>query len=371
MFCKHALFISASIVFAPSLLGCIFVNGNGPDDTTGGDTTEQDIAAYEAKQAQLEQHRQVFRKNAMEPAGVGTRLFWLEFPGFDPSLHSFDTKTNVSTDYGFSIGTGDQYNYRASDQIVVTAEAAGDKVVYHAFRLDKPEEQIDELSLPTPGNGVRWWAYAPDQGDVYYVTTIDSTALWKWTPGAGQPVELMTLEDTGAQIGEFWDFGVDGNTMIFIEGGRIWSLDIAAKKSKWLGNETESTSAFWENDGVLFSTAKGPFFYSYQSQSLSDISAAIASSGYQLSDTFKSSHLYYQDLARHQSKVGYIGSSGVFTYDLGTKTVKPILLNARDNSITYRYPVLLSDGTLFVKGLESTSGATGADGPLFRVDGAL
>jgi membrane-bound inhibitor of C-type lysozyme len=40
-------------------------------------------------------------------------------------------------------------------------------------------------------------------------------------------------------------------------------------------------------------------------------------------------------------------------------------LNARDNSIVYRHPTVLANGTLFVKGLESASGATGADGPTF------
>lgn len=368
MISKHALIVSATLALSPSLLGCIFVNGNGPGDTmTGGDTTEKDIAQYDATQAQLEQRRTVFNNNAMEPTGWGTRLFWLEFPGYDPSLHSYETSGSVTTHYKFPIGSGDKYNYRASEKIVVTAELKGDKVVYHAYRIDKPEESLGELSLPNPGSGIRWWAYAPDQEDVYYVTTDDGTQLWKWTPGQAAGTMLMKLEDTGAQVGEFWDFGVDGNTMIFIESGRIWSLDIAAKKSTWLGNKTESTSAFWDKDGVLFSTAEGPFFYNFAGGSLTDVAAAIDSSGYKLNDTFQNVHRYNTDLARSKNVMGYIGSSGFFTYDLGTKAVKPVLLNARDNSVTYRYPVVLDDGTMFVQGLESESGSIGADGPLFRV----
>jgi hypothetical protein len=55
-------------------------------------------------------------------------------------------------------------------------------------------------------------------------------------------------------------------------------------------------------------------------------------------------------------------------YDLATHTTRPVLLDARDNSIVYRHPVLLENGKLFVQGLESTSGATGAEGGWYEVD---
>ena len=365
---KVASILSTIIVLAPALSGCIFLgNNNGSGGSTGGDSTEQDIAQYEALQAQLEQHRQVFKKGASELAGVGNRLFWLQFPGFDPSVHSYDATTSQQVDYSFSIGGGDKYNYRASEQLVVTAEPAGDKVIMHAYAIGKSGQLVGDLSLPAPTDGARWWAYAPDHGDVYYVTTNAGTTLWKWTPGNDTPASLFNLEDTGAAVGEFWDFGVDGNTMIFIESGRIWSLDIAAKKSTWLHNETEASSAYSDAKGVLFSTATGPFFYGYDSKMLIDVAAAIETSGFSLSKTFASGHHYNQDLARRQSAVGYIANDGFFTYDMGANKVTPILLNARDNSVVYRYPVILDDGTMFVQGLESSSGATGADGPVYRV----
>ncbi|MFT3769950.1 MAG: hypothetical protein QM820_31360 [Minicystis sp.] len=370
MISKRVLFLTATLALAPALGGCVFFGGNNNNTSSGpsgGDTTEQDIAQYESLQAQLEQHRQVFTKGASELAGIGTRLFWLEFPTFDPSVHSYDATTSQQVDYTFSIGDGDKYNYRASEKLIVTAEPKGDAVILHAYDIGKSNKLVDDLELPAPGNGVRWWAYAPDQSDVYYVTTNDGTTLWKWTPGKGQPKSLFNLEDTGAEIGEFWDFGVDGNTMIFIESGRIWSLDIAAQKSTWLGNKTEASSAYPDQDGVLFGTATGPFFYGYKNKTLIDVAHAIESSGFSLNTTFASAHLFNEDLARRQSLIGYIGKEGFFTYDLNANKVTPILLNARDNSVVYRYPVILDDGSMFVQGLESTSGATGADGPVFRV----
>lgn len=368
---KPALFLSATLALAPALTGCIFFGGNdnnnGSGGTTGGDSTEQDIAQYESLQAQLEQHRQVWKHGASELAGVQNRLFWLEFPGFDPSVHSYDATTGQEVDYTFSIGSGDAYNYRASEKLVVTAEPAGDEVILHAYAIDEANAPVGDLALPAPTDGTRWWAYAPDQGDVYYVTTTSGTTLWKWTPGNATPTSLFNLEDTGAQIGELWDFGVDGNLAVFIESGRIWSLDIAAKKSTWLGNETEASSADWDATGVLFSTASGPFFYAYKSKMLVDVAAGIEGSGFSLNKTYASAHLYNQDLTRRGSLVGYIGNAGFFTYDLSANMVRPILLNARDNSVVYRYPVILDDGSMFVQGLESSSGATGADGPVYRV----
>lgn len=368
MISKRVLYLSALLTAVPATSGCIFVGGNNSTgSSTSGDPTEQDIAQYESLQAQFEQRREVFRDNATEIFGVGTRLFWLEFPGFDPTLHSYDAVTSQDVDYGFSIGGGDEYNYRASEQIVVTAEPAGDKVFLHAYAAGDPADEIGDLTLPAPTDGTRWPAYAPDQGDVYYVTTDSGTTLWRWTPGSAKPTSLFNLEDTGAEIGEFWDFGVDGNTMVFIESGRVWSLDIAAKKSTWLGNKTEVSSAFADAAGVLFGSASGPFFYANKSKMLLDVASAIESSGFSLNTTFASAHLYDQDLTRRGSVIGYIGKSGFFTYDLNANKVTPILLNARDNSVTYRYPVILEDGSMFVKGLESTSGAIGADGPVFRV----
>jgi hypothetical protein len=223
--------------------------------------------------------------------------------------------------------------------------------------------------VPGPGGGTKPWTFAPDGQDVYYVTTGTGTTLWKWTPGgSGAPARLFDLEDAGAQIGDFQDFGVDGDTMVFIESGRAWSLDIAAQKATRLGNQAEAQSVYPDHDGVLLATAAGPFFYGYADQRLRDVGAAIAASGFRINATFAGAHLYDQGLARDGSMVGYIGKSGVFTFDLGTGEVAPVLLDARDESTVYRHPVILSDGSLFVQGLQSSDGEVGTDGPIYRVD---
>lgn len=66
----------------------------------------------------------------------------------------------------------------------------------------------------------------------------------------------------------------------------------------------------------------------------------------------------------------YDASAGIYLYDLGTGEFTPIVLEEPDAQVrvTWRDPVLLEDGTMYVTGLESTSGSVGADGPVWKVE---
>lgn len=374
MISKHVLFVSLMLAGAPALSGCLFLgNGGGTGaDGTSTDPTQQNIDEYEHLQAQLEQNRTEFMSSGYELNGIGNRLLWLDFTYFDPTLWSYDTTTQQKVHYKFSIGTGNAYGYRVSDKLVATAEVTGNGVTYHLYDITQPNTEIGSLPLSAPGNGVKWNAYAPDSTSLYYVEQDlqNGYALYRWTPGQAQATQVLTLSDaTGAQLGEFWDFIVDGNWMVFIESGRVWALDLTTKKATWVGNKTESQSGITTKNGVMVNTATGPFFYSYSTKVLRDIGAAIKASGYSLNSTYSSIHEYEYDGTIHGDSVyGYVGNSGLFTFDLNAGDVKPMLLNGRDNSVIYRYPVFLDNGSVFVKGLLSESGATGADGPIYQVN---
>ena len=363
--------VALAALLALGTPGCIFANGSGTSgETSGGTTTDADIKQYESLRTQLEAHRKPFLPvGASELQGVATRVFWEQFPTDSPDLYSYEPSSDTRTKYDFSIGVSDDANFRASEDLVVTAENTGDHIVYHTYAAGAANQSLGDLETDPTGDDVKWWAYAPDHGDLYYVVTGDDTALWKWTPKAGgDATRLFSLEELGLEPGEFEDFGVDSGVMVFIEGGRIWSLDLATKKPVWLGNKTEASGAAWDQQGVLFSTADGPFFYDYSKGSLRDLAAEIQGSSYKLNTTYASAHLYSDDLTRKGSLFGYKGSSGVFTYDLDGGAVTPILLDARDLSTYYRYPVILDEGSFFVVGLESNDGAIGADGQTYTLD---
>ena len=301
-----------------------------------------------------------------------------------PRLHRFDTVSAAHLTYSFSIGAGDAFTCRVSDTLIVTARNTGGMVEYSAYAADAPGQRVGSTMLVAP-SGAKWWAYAVSGDDVYIVTDRAgppvSTALLKWTPSRGSAAQpLFTLESATGQrtLGEFLDFGVDGDTIVFIEAGRIWRGSLSQGRASWLRNMTqvEGGTVQFEADGVAFTTATKWYFFQSATMSLLDLGAKIHDNPFRQSETFKSSHYYYGDgsgFTRYGDYMIYIGSSGVFAYDLFHDVVKPLLLAPRDAELrtVYRYPTVTTNGVLFVTGLQSTSGSVGAEGPIFRVDLAL
>ncbi len=360
------------------LVSLLLAVGCGPLATSqqqpppeGESTLQKDMKAYDALGAQLDSGRTEFlSKQAMEIASVGERLFWLQFPTFAPTLYSFDPKTGAKLRYEFSIGS-DQYNYRASAKVVATGQRTGDKVVYRAYSANAAKELLGELSVDAPKDEQRWWAYAVDGDFVYYVVTAPTAALFRWRPGEVSPTQLLTFKEAGVELGIFLDFGLEGSQLYFIESGRLWRLDLETKKATWLKNKTEVGGTVWfDQEGVLFSTAKGPFYVSYATGEARDLAAELKANPYRLSETYATAHLYGGDgMGLRGRTVFYVGNSGVFRYELDGQKIQPLLLEPHggDVRIEYRYPTPLPNGDLFVVGLTSSSGSVGADGPVYRI----
>jgi hypothetical protein len=351
--------------------GCFFGPGDDFGGTDGGglaDSTEADRGDYISLQRRLDERRsEALGEDAGELAAVGNVLLWLDFSAFDPTLHSL--AGGAGTAYAFSIGSGNEHNYRASAQAIATAEPDGGSITYRLYAAGQPETLLGEAVFDAPGDEQRWWAYAVEGQSLYVVTTGAETTLHRYDPG-GVATPVTTLESAGCEVGELWDFGVDAGVMVLVESGRLWRLDLGSNTCTFLGNDTEvSGSVDFRADGVLYESATGPFFASADGSTL-DVAQAILASPYRLNETYASSHLYASGLARFGAWVVYVGQSGVFAYQRESHEVAPILLHPIDGEVRvdYRYPVVLDDGTLFVTGLTSTSGAVGADGPVFRVD---
>lgn len=366
--------LGLALAVAP-LSGCI-IDGNGgggPSSSGPTDDPAADIAQWNQLTTQLEAGRSMFLGPDVDDlSAVGDQLFWLDSSSFDPSLHRYDDSTGAKIAYGFGVGGSDTANFRASANLVVTADPTASPVVYHAYDANAVATEIDEATLPT-SSGVEWSAYAVSGSTVYLVdeSTPGATTLLRWTPGGGAPAAVTTLESAGATIGEFEDFGVQDDTMVFIESGRIWKLDIPSNTATWLMNQTEVSGAVdFESDGVLFESASGLMFFDYSKNALTNLSALIDANTYRINATFATASNYLQDFARWRGFVLYIGDNGLFAYDMTNDRITPILLSPESSTlrVDYRYPVALNDGTAFVTGLTSTDGAVGADGPTYQVD---
>jgi hypothetical protein len=329
--------------------------------TSGGteptDETAADIAAYNELAADLDDHRTRFLGDeADELQAAANRIYWLQYAAFDPTVHS--SRAGMRLNYGFPAGTAG--NVRTSDALVVTATRDGDHVIYRAYDSNSANTPRGEASFAAPTDEQRWWAYAVDGGTVYVVM---NTTVYRWAPGAA-PTALLELPE----VGIFLDFMVRRGQMLYIESGRLWSLDLATGNGMWVGNQKQISGAVsTDGTGILYVAADGPHYFA--GGVTRDIKAELEDSDYAFNKTFASMHHFSRDAVLYAGRVIYKGQSGVFSYDLRTRAVKPLLLEPREGTrVDYIDPQITDEtGTLYITGLESESGAVGADGPVYTI----
>lgn len=354
------------------LIGVGFMVGCGASpDAAGPASAEADVAGWNALAAALAPRQAAFLgPHVQELSAVGTMLYYLDNQALSPRLRRYDDATAATVGYTFSIGDANTYNFRASPSMVVTADVSAGSVTYRAFDASQAEVEIGNTSLAAP-QGAKWWAYAVTGQSAFIVKAeMASTVLYEWKPGSA-PVKRTTLESAGATIGEFQDFGIDSDTMVFVESGRVWALDLASNKASWLMNQKQADGAVeFASDGVLFDAGSSLMYYQSASKSLVDLAARIEANPWRVNQTFATGAHFVNDFTRYQSWVIYIGMRGVFAYEMQKDTITPIVLepDVADTRVDYRHPVALGDGSLFVTGLMSSDGAVGAEGPTFKID---
>src|SRR5579883_2932491 len=316
--------LAACLVAALST-GCVLGPTSSQDAGSGGNAAMDDHQ-YDATQSTLDQGRtQVLGKTAQGLVTAGTELYWLDFTDYDPTLHRANDGMQGRVDYGFGVGGGDAYNFRASTTTVVTAEP--DSGVLHAYDAAQPNAHLgDATPLLMPSSaGVKFWSYAVDGDTVYYVTNAPGDdEIYVWDPrSGGSPSKLTTLEASGMQFGEFQDFSVVAGTMYFIAGGQLFTMDLSAHVVTEAPTMTEVGDQFdFANDGILYTYAKpddtGALAYwdGKRGSAVRTLSDEIAQSTYSLNASYTSAHLWAgRGFARWGRWVVYPSDDGVYGYD--------------------------------------------------------
>lgn len=369
--------------FGASLLLASCSSGSNTNDASAMDasfseascaamSTEQSVAAYNALVHRLEANRtEALPASTGQTFGFGNYLYYLDSSNAGLARISSDGSQRVA--YTFSLGSIDGQNFRASDTLLVTAQRSGSSAVYRAYDPSQPNQMIASTMLPAPSGGFDFHPFAVDGDTVYFVNadTAGATALLRWRPGqSAMPTMVTTLESAGAMIGTFAGFGVHGNTLVFIESGKIWRMDLAANQAVWLHNMSSAQGHVdFDDAGVLFDTSAGLFFYNAASEMLLDVPAQIQTVPFQISCVYLTPHYYSAGFAHWGAWVVYIGTGGIFALNVQTNEIRTVLLDTNDAPfIEYRDPIVLADGVLFTTGLTSQTGSTGADGPVYRVD---
>ncbi len=371
---KRLVALGIAILAGGMVAGCGGAGNPGDDDPQSVDA---DIAEYEALQAELEAGRSVFVEGAAQDFKVaGNTLYWIDAGQGNPILKSYDNTSGNKLSYGFkpyltlpsAPNPIDNLNFSVSAQLIGSMNEPDGANLYNTGAEDGP---IAKVVLRAPPYGVRWWAYTVAGNDLYVALIVDDKyEVQKWAGGASPPTTVAVLDDLIAPnvLGEFRGLAVSDNTLIFNEQGRVWMTELGENTASWIQNEKQLQTVSFDASGAIYADGNDFIRYDRASDTRENVGDKIRA-GYMMNATYaKAHHPNGGTWFGHQQKsIYYVGNQGLFRYDVASGTVEPLLLNARDNSTVYRTPTVLEDGTVFVKGLESSSGSVGADGPTFTL----
>jgi hypothetical protein len=275
---------------------------SSPDAT---DSTAADTKQLEDLRHGLESHRtQAFDKSVSELDAHGTVLYFKTYPRFNPVLHRLDER-GVKLEYRFGIGEGDDNNYRASTDLVVTAQRMSETIVYLVYDARAANKELGRSALSGPSDQ-KWWPYAVSGSTVYVITspteaTGNGHVVWSFQAGS-EPNALFTLEEAGVEVGELLDFAVDGTTLMVIESGRLWRVDLGLKQAKFMGNTTEISGAVeFSGSSVVWEDSTGlKYVDGADGGAVRDLSKEIQAAAYKINDTYYTGH-YFSSATKHEN----------------------------------------------------------------------
>jgi hypothetical protein len=363
---KYALILAA-------ISGCSVVTSEpipGTFEPGPGDATSKDAAALQDLAHKLEEFRtQALDKSATHLTAAGDILYY-ETNGV---LHRRDA-SGGSIDYAFPITVGTDVTFKASADLVVTADRSTDgKMLYHAFDARSPNKATTTGAFPAPLTQ-KWWKYGVTGTTVYVILASDDAhPVFTFTPSV-TPSQLTTLEASGVTATDITDFQVQGSTMIVLANERLYRVDLAANQSTVLAEGVAGTPMLM-TDGVLWEDDAGSLaYYDSRTKKVRDLSAEIQAAPYRINDTYARAHHFFAatgaDFARWSHWVIYTGNLGIFAFDLVSKAVAPVLVDhvGDDGRVDYRSPVATSGGMAYATGLTSSSAVVGDDGPVYATD---
>jgi hypothetical protein len=297
---------------------------------------------------------------------VGPRVYWesLEKPLDTPLLHSFNPTTNTRIDYEFTRDdTNIKAHFQIGDQLIIKCNSS----TTTAFDATMPNRMIDVTVSPDPVSD----ECAIDGTTVY---THVSGTIRKWIPGAGPTTLVMDLvaAGVGTNSSSFGGMAVEGNTMVYLESGRLWQIDLATKTGTWLENAMPASGTIaFDSKGVVFDSQPGIKYTQFGNHIEQLMEDLIADGGYDLN--FE--HADVQKLGDNNQytialdHLVYRSTNGIFAYGFDTTKVLDVLLDRGtgfDASPRYQNPTVTSDGTLFVED-DNSIGSTGKH-TIYRVD---
>jgi len=365
----------------PVLAGCSIGDGDDGDDG-GGDPTQDNIDEYEALRVSLEMNRQeVLPATGTDSvSAVGPYLLWLDInQGWEAILHI--RRYPEGTEIVSPVPIGDEMTppfYRADGGFAMTALTVEGDAVYSVIDLHNGA-LIDEVSHTKP-QSAKYDAYGVFDGDAYLVAEDEGKMIYRWAAGTGSPTAIGSIDDTGANLGAWIAFTLVefGGSLKLVALGTLgtYTIDLDTMAAKAIPLPIAPLEFGITDVGIAAIDGSDLWFYAWDSAEVRAIHDELESSDYNLNSTFANAHWVGSgganvDVSMDGSTIYYNSVAGIYSYDVVSAAVTPVLLDDQTysgSSVSIHYTgINVSDGALTVIGLESTSGATGSDGPIYRV----
>jgi hypothetical protein len=330
------------------------VNG----EELGGEAgVEDDIREYEQLGATLDDERELaLGPDASDVRTGGPWLAWVD--GDTLGLRRYPDQYELQL-------PAPELDYRTSGVSVVTRALDPSGVRYRGFAL--PDGAlIDDRTLAGPP------ALFTMLDDVVF--GVAEGELWRWQLGS-DPMSLTTLADAGVTASDVTRIegvaDMSSERVVIVADAQLWRVELETLLAVQLGDLDELLAV--DPRGALVVQAGDLVLLEFDGQSVS-IAEAITQTGWSLNMTFASIHEYSGAGATLAGDhVVYIGSAGVFTFDLdgeGPTALAPLLLEPRWDvgagvpRIEYREPIV-AGSTVFVRGLTGPKGEVGDTGPVY------
>lgn len=371
---------STRFALVVSMFATIGCDGGG-DDGGATDPTQDNIQQYEQLRLQLEQKRELAlpSEGVDDVRALGPWLTWLDlYQGFSGVLHA--RRYPGGDEVVSEVPIGDEKtppNYEIGDQLAMTGLTVGGDAQYTVIRLDTGAV-LDQVTMKKPA-AAKYDAYGVFAEQAYIVVEDEGRAIYEWTPGTDSPQVIASFGDTdfGAWIGFVVAEDQAGTRrLVGVGTAGTYSMDLATQQVTRVPMPHQLLEGAINEYGVAAFEDQEMWWYDWGASEARAIHDELAASSYVLNSTYATAHLVgfgtaSQDIAVDGTTLYYRSNSGVYAYDVASKTVTPVLLDDRgyagDGKLVTYTGLVNGDGALFMIGLTSTSGATGSDGPIYRV----
>jgi hypothetical protein len=366
-----------------SLIGCSFFGIGGDGDDDGGSSTEDDIAEYEALRLSLETNlEEILPAYGVDSVqAVGDYVTWLDInQGWEAILHIRHYPDGGEWTSEVTVGNEETFAfYRLGDTTAMTAIVEGMSSIYSVIDLETGD-LADQVTRPKP-DGADYDAYAVYGDKAYLVADSEGKMIYEWTVGSGSPTPIGAIDDTGANFGIFIDFTIIdyGGSLKLLGIGTVgtYAIELDTMIADQIPLPISPLEIGITDNGIAVADGFDLWYVGWEDTEVRAIHDELKANAYELNTSFNNSHwmgsgFAQQDVSGSGNRIIYRSTSGVHAYDTTTNTVTPILLD--DNGYSSETPLYIhytgintTENAMFVYGLESTSGATGADGPIYRL----